>query len=201
MDINEIDECYEWWNLRPDEVLDVCRKIKEYEIYFTDMSLNKNGLLKDYIASPFEEPLEELLLYNPSSYFKICVNDLTDCGYAGFVNKKEKILAIDNRSVDKKEVILHEMIHAHEILLEEKNILLRDALVIELYNKLKPIYPTLGQIIKHHANFYRYKQTIGDCGEHDILFLLKSLELDNILKVRPGTVFGYDTDITINSSH
>lgn len=192
----ELDECYEWWNFRPDNVLQVCEKIKEYEAYFTDMSLNKNGLLKNYLASPLDNPLDELLLYNPSSCFKVCVNDLTGYGYAGCVNKQNRILAIDNLSANKKEVILHEMIHAHEILLEEKSILLRDALLLELYNKLKPIYPTLDQMIKHHANFYRYKQTVADYGEHDILFLLKSLELDDVLKVKPGTVFGYDMDIS-----
>lgn len=88
------------------------------------------------------------------------------------------------------------MIHAHEILLEEKSILLRDALFLELYNKRKPIYATLDQIIKYHANFYRYKQTVADYGEHDILFLLKSLELNDVLKVIPGTVFEYDMDIS-----
>lgn len=94
-------------------------------------------------------------MYNPSSCFKVCVNDLTDYGFAG------------------------------------------DALLLELYNKLKLIYPTLDQMIKHHANFYRYKQTVADYGEHNILFLLKSLELDHVLKFKPGTVFGYDMDISM----
>lgn len=197
MDTTYMDEYYEWWNNRPPKVLRICEKIIEYEMYFTDMSLNENGLLKDYITSPLEDYIEapeELLLHNPSSYFKICVDDLKNC--AGCVNVKDRILAIDNHFVDKKEVILHEMIHAHEILLEENDTLLRDVLLFELYKKLKPIYPNLDEIIRHHANFYRYNQTIGDGGSHDILFLLKSLDLDNILGITPGTVFGYDTDIS-----
>lgn len=198
MDTIEMDEYYEWWNNRPQKVLRICEKVIEYEMYFTDMSLNQNGLLKDYMASPlgvFLEAPEELLLHNPSSYFKICVDDLKDC--AGCVNEQEKILAIDNHYTEKKEIILHEMIHAHEVLLAEKNMLLRDVLLFELYKKLKPLYPNLDKIIKHHANFYRYNQAIGNGGVHDILFLLKSLDLDNVLGLKPGTIFGYDADISI----
>lgn len=197
MNTTYMDEYYEWWSNRPPEVLRMCEKIIKYEMYFTDMSLNENGLLKDYIANPlwdYIEPPEELLLHNPSSYFKIYVGNLKDCN--GCVNVKDRILAIDNDSADKREVILHEMIHAHEILLEEKNTLLRDVLLFELYKKLKPIFSNLDEIIRKHANFFRYNQTIGTGGTHDILFLLKSLELDTILNVRPGTVFGYDADIS-----
>lgn len=192
-----IEEWYEWWNLRPENVLQLCEKIIENEIYFTDMSLNENGILKDYFSSPygdFVEPPEELLIHSPSSGFKVHICDFND--YSGCVHRTDRILAIDVQSINNKEVILHEMIHAHEILLEEKNMLLRDALLFELYNKLKPLYSNLDKIIRHHANFYRYNQAIGDGGTHDILFLLKSLELDNVLGFTPGTVFGYDKNIT-----
>lgn len=69
------------------------------------------GKVIDETVAPWI-PLDELLLYNPSSCFKICVNDSTGYGYAGCVNKHNRISAIDNLSANKKEVILHEMIHA-----------------------------------------------------------------------------------------
>jgi hypothetical protein len=80
---------------------------------------------------------------------------------------------------------------------------IRDALLISFYNDLKgklstcnPGYPNadLDSLILDHAHFHNGKTITMIGGEHDVLFYLKSLDLDLRLGYQLGTVCGYGWD-------
>lgn len=65
---------------------------------------------------------------------------------------------------------------------------------MHLYNKLNPEIPDLDDKIAGRANILSGMDIYIQGGKHDILFFLKSLDLDLRCGYKLGTVCGYDRD-------
>ena len=79
-------------------------------------------------------------------------------------------------------ILLHEMLHAYEYMLSDYQIE-HDYLIVKLYQKLLSKIPNLIKIIESDIN--------KDNREHSIIFLLKSLDIDLVLKLPLGSIYGY----------
>ena len=88
--------------------------------------------------------------------------------------------------MDDKNIILHEMIHAHEHILSLVNPLLKETLIVELYKHLFPKFKDLDCIIYNHANISHNSDLARLGGYHGLL------DLDFRCGNEPFTIFGYD---------
>lgn len=89
-------------------------------------------------------------------------------------------------------VILHEMIHLHESVLQNVVPFFHDAVLWNLYQSLCNDVKNLEEIVNIHGSLDNQLIMYYQGGEHDILFLLKSFDLDRRLGKPFGTIFGYD---------
>lgn len=92
-------------------------------------------------------------------------------------------------------VLLHEMIHLHEDLLDrvQKNLrpILRDMLCWSFYRKLKKRIPAIDEIIDDWSTFENQDALHNAGGTHSVLFLMKSFDLDIKHGWELGTTFAY----------
>ena len=79
-------------------------------------------------------------------------------------------------------ILLHEMIHAYESMLDDYKIE-HEYLIVKLYQKLLSKIPKLIEIIELDID--------KDNREHTVFFLLKSLDIDLELKLPLGSIYGY----------
>jgi len=104
-------------------------------------------------------------------------------GWDGACDGKERLILIAKHLKDRDLILLHEMIHGYEFMLEPY-LCYHQFVLIKLYEKLLLQIPNLNKIIAwdmHNEN------TVY----HSPLFLLKSLDLDIRLKQPIGTVYNY----------
>lgn len=101
-----------------------------------------------------------------------------------------------DKSVSKDElVILHEMIHVYEAILEEiVDQHYHDIITIALYNDLSKKIPDLENRIVAHSHTITNNEVMLIGGRHGILFFLKSLDLDIRLNLKLGSIMGYGRD-------
>lgn len=139
-----------------------------------------------------ELPLPEELAYFGYEFFYFKVEPLDECD--GMYNHSKQTLTIAPQALERDSVILHELIHLHESVINEFPLYFHDMVFWALYKDLKEKIPDLDAIISGHAHLLTGSTIYSDGGLHDILFLLKSFDLD-IRKEWPlGTVFAYGRD-------
>ena len=92
---------------------------------------------------------------------------------------------------DDDSVVLHEMIHLHEFVINELPLYFHDVLLWCLYKDLRGKISDLEQRIEDHGHIVNENHIERWGGTHDILFLLKSYDLDLRRGYPLGTVFGY----------
>ena len=80
----------------------------------------------------------------------------------------------------------------HEYLLEEYAPYAKDIVFWALYQNLKTKINNLDQIISRHLLLLNTRDINLGGGKHDLLFLIKSLDMDLRLKKEFGTVYGYE---------
>lgn len=198
MTYDEINELYhKWWMNRTPDELELHSKILEYEEeYFEDMCFQENSIIHDYLAYTDEEGLEffdECFYDIQSSKYRFYVKTLDD-DTMGETNLPEHTITIAPLYMDDKPVILHEMIHAYANTLNEANPTHKDILLLALYNKLKTKISDIdNHILSHAHNLLQFDVTLTG-GYHDVLFFLKSLDLDLRCGYKLGTVCGYGRD-------
>ena len=134
-----------------------------------------------------EFDLPDKLEYFDYTLFKYKAEKPIDCD-ASF-NRLESLLTAPINADDS--IILHEMIHMHECVINELPMYFHDMLYWALYQDLKDQIPMLDSIITDHAHIVNEYSLYQQGGLHDILFLLKSFDLDIRMKYKLGTVFGY----------
>ena len=78
-----------------------------------------------------------------------------------------------------------------EFLINDQPMYMHDMLYWALYQALKEKIPKLDEIITGHAHLLTGSMLFEEGGLHDILFLLKSFDLDISMGYPLGTVFGY----------
>lgn len=183
----------EWWHAR---TLDECKlhnTILEYENeYFEDMNLEENSLCWNIAAFSYSEFDCPFLNLESNYYRYYIVNDSSD--FNGCCYSLEHKIEITKPNVENKAVILHEMIHAHESIIQEKNPIFFEFLLLQLYNKLALLINDLDTRIIEHSELYGQNQISHSGGYHGILFYLKSLDLDLRCKYPLGTVCSYGRD-------
>ncbi|MDD6472678.1 MAG: hypothetical protein PUF62_06550 [Bacteroidales bacterium] len=106
-------------------------------------------------------------------------------------NNQEQSICISPDLIDDDTVLLHEMIHFYESAVNEFPLYFHDALLWSLYSDLKGKIPKLDAIITDNAHILIESTLYTDGGLHDILFLLKSFDLDIRNGYPLGSVFGY----------
>jgi len=176
-------------------------KVSEFEEFFHDMMFepgtSSGKLIRVKMKSPEEDEwsetdmdIPEYLTYEPYQFCRFIVSQ-PENGSNGYFDSKNQIICIAPEYSKNDSIILHEMIHMHEFVVNEYPIFYHDSLLWILYSDLKNKIPELDTIINEHAHILN-ETTLYECGGlHDILFLLKSFDLD-VKKGYPlGTVFGY----------
>lgn len=93
-----------------------------------------------------------------------------------------------------KSTILHELIHLYILALANVSQFYHDILLLCLYNDLKGKIADLDNRILSHTHIINGEKITKLGGEHDILFFLKSLDLDFRCGYKLGTVCGYGRD-------
>ncbi len=132
------------------------------------------------------------LQYFSYDYFRYCVESKGRA--AGSFNPKTYTLTVSPDYLDDDDVILHEMIHLHEFVINQLPMFYHDMLYWALYQDLREQIPKLDEIITGHAHLLTGTDLYHHGGTHDILFLLKSFDLDIRMNYPLGTVFSYGRD-------
>ncbi len=165
-----------------------------YENLFDDMCIAKSSIMGKYLDTPQGSLKEDTYHFSiDAHYYKFIVTETTENGETDIF---ERTIKINPQFVDDKNIILHEMIHAHEHILSLVNPLLKETLIIELYKHLFPKFKDLDCIIYNHANISHNSDLAELGGYHGLLFMLKSLDLDFRCGNEPFTIFGYDYNRT-----
>jgi len=121
--------------------------------------------------------------------FTYRVEPLDGCN--GRVDLENKVMTIDPACLKDYSVVLHEVIHIVASAYDNLPRFFRDAVLLALYNKLSTDIQNLDKLIIKHTHILSGYDITEAGGEHDILFLLKSLDLDIRLGYKLGTVCGY----------
>ena len=134
------------------------------------------------------------LKYFSYSFFHYKVENLAE-NTGGYYSPSKQTLCISRKYLDNERtldrIILHEMIHLHEDVLNELPFYYHDMMYWALYSDLEKRIPKLDEIITNHAHLLTGTDLYNKGGLHDILFLLKSFDLDIRKRYPLGTVFSY----------
>ena len=189
---------FRWYNgeAMPDDIA-LMERVEEFGDHFDDMlfrhgtgayqltmvkTQNDAGAWSE-IGDSLPEELEEF----DYSRFRYKTEKPSDCD--GYFNAVESILCVPPDAEDS--TVLHEMIHLHESVINDLPMYFHDMLYWALYQDLRSKIPQLDDIVTGHAHLLT-GTTISDIGGvHDILFLLKSFDLDIKMGYPLGTVFAY----------
>lgn len=170
------------------------------EQYFADMRLLSSSIVRKYVQFRSkrdgtwidDEDDRCLGLFDEDDFFVRIVE--LPSGIAGRFNNQKNELSIIPSEARNKSIVLHEMIHAHEFKLSRMTPFYRDIVLLCLYNDLAKKIPDLDNRILDHTHVIRGDEITIQGGSHDILFYLKSLDLDIRCGFPLGTVCGYGRD-------
>ena len=192
----------EWfWSDAPsDEERQLVDKVGEYEDLFQDMLFepgtasyeliqckSKQEGSDEWVDDEVGRPDE--LAYFMTTFLKYKVEELNDM--LGYYDHSEQLICVSPEGLKNDHTVLHEMIHVYESLINDLPLYYHDMIYWALYKDLKKKIPKLDDIISSHAHLLTGSTIYNRGGLHDIVFLLKSFDLD-IRKGYPlGTVFGY----------
>lgn len=172
--------------------------VYENEELFEDMLFSPKSITGDYIKCQemIGEEWEDAVVDIPDDfrlfsyeYFIFKFDDLPK-GVGGEYNLKTQTITLARGPIVES-VLLHEMIHMYEQVVNEQPLFYHDTLVYVLYQNLKEQIKDLDDRIKSHAHILNEQSIYNNGGLHDILFLLKSFDLDLKKGYKLGTVFGY----------
>ena len=178
-------------------------KIEEYErAYFEDMTLQPGSILDDFMwrKAEYDSGNREEDWIAPDmglghNGYTVKIDDLSASGDIAVCEDESHVIVIDSKYTDDKIVILHEMIHAYVGLFREGKphmslIGIAELLLVRLYANLQKKIPDLDKRIIDHQNMIDV-EIFAQHGPHDLLFFLKSLDLDLRLGFPLGTVCGH----------
>lgn len=162
------------------------RGTKSYEL--TQVTVKHNSHMESE-GEAVGGGLPDAIEYFGYEQFYYRVEELEE-GCMGYYRASERLLCIASSYLN-DEVILHEMIHLHESVFKDLPMYFHDMLYWALYLGLKEKIDKLDEIITTQAHIVKQGDICDSGGEHDILFLLKSFDLDIQKRYPLGTVFGY----------
>lgn len=174
-----------------------------HQYLFDDMLFSKGSITNQFIMVKAKNDAGEWVdrvgdlppELNDFTYdwFDYYVADL-DEGTAGCFKPDEQSITIDTEHVGDEPVILHEMIHLHEYVLNELPMFYHDSYFWCLYTDLRDKIPDLDERIRDYGHVHKENNLAELGGIHDLTFLLKSFDIDLRMGYKLGTVFGYGYD-------
>ena len=168
--------------------------------YFGDMRFEAGSITSDFIACQSsigggktwladEVSLPDALQYFSYDWFSYRIEKMeAKCAYFDWL-KQEIVISPEYANDDA--TILHELIHLHEFVIHDGPWFFHDALLWCLYRDLRGKVENLDTKIEEHGHILNETELQSQGGTHDILFLLKSFDLDLRKGYPLGTVFGY----------
>lgn len=204
------DKVYSFYELFGDMLFQP--ETKTYELLKVkagpSISREENGKIQ-IIAKPDEfqdrEWEDELLLLPPEfqafnySCFHYAVKSLGT--KSGCFDHQTLTLTVSPDELQNDHTILHEMIRMHEFVIRQVPEYYYDMLVWALYIDLKSKIERLDDCISGHLHVLYQSRLANAGGIHDLLFLLKSLDLDYKMHYPPGTVFAYGREREFQDLH
>ncbi len=195
--------------LTPNETK-LIEKVCEFEPLFDDMVFREGSRthemvvckqkkkdVEDWFDSRLDLP-EELEYYS-HTWFVYKAEDSEDCD--AYFDRENQTVCVSPEALKKDSIILHEMIHMHEFVINELPLYFHDRVYWALYKDLRNRIPKLDEIISGHAHLLTGSVLFRDGGLHDVLFLLKSFDLDIHMGYPLGTVFSYDRQEEFKKYH
>ncbi len=127
------------------------------------------------------------------NWFKTEVKEIEGgSGRIASYDETTQTICVSPDHVEDDAVLLHEMIHLHEHVIDNFPLHYHDLVYWALYQDLRAKIEGLDDAINDHAHLLNETQLYLNGGVHDILFLLKSFDLDMRMGYPFGTVFGYE---------
>lgn len=180
-------------------------QVVEFWDLFEDMRFDEDSIVGGYIKVQYGDDkgsFEDGIIAIPHAirYFdpQQCTYRVKGCEEMeawGTYNSAESCLTVREDVLKDDEILLHEMIHMHEHVLQKVPHYYREILLLALYKTVKPQIAERGfdldQLIFGHSNVAEAQRVASIGGEHGILFYLKSLDLDLKMEYELGTVCGY----------
>ena len=192
----------EWCDTASEEDKKLRDRLDEFSDFFEDMLFAENSSAGSMVKCQVKVGdnswkddivfLPEEITYFSYNNFDIRVKPMEK--YGGYFDEEKRLLCISEIYARDDSVILHEMIHLHEFVLNGLPLFYHDVLLWVLYDDLKRKIKGLDKLVSSHAHILEQQSIYDKGGLHDICFLLKSLELDIRMGYRLGTVFGYDME-------
>lgn len=191
--VSENNSFSEWLSSRTAEEENLFLTAIDYEYqFFEDMTFQENSLCWN-IASFKDAEFDHLYLGISNYQYRFYIT-ADNNSFMGMHDCIDKTITITQSHIHDTHVLLHEMLHAYEAMLNDQNPILRENLLIALYRKLTPKIPDLPNRIQQHSELYGQQCVTSFGGSHGLLFFLKSLDLDIRLGYSLGTVCGYGRD-------
>lgn len=200
--MNMDDSWFMEWRCKEatDEEIALFEKVADFQELFDDMLFQENTSTYKLIQCESQPQgssewisdvvsLPESLEYFSYTFFHFKIEKMP--GYDGCYNHKEQLLSVAPSAANDDGTILHEMIHLHESVINDLPMYYHDMIYWCLYDDLKNKIPKLDEIIADHAHLLTESSIYAKGGLHDILFLLKSFDLDIKKGYSLGTIFGY----------
>jgi len=171
-----------------------------FEDLFNDMLLAP-GYIGDLVAFQNVDEdgeIEEFEFFRPEELegcdaqsFAFKVSDDLPPNVKGLFEHEAQRITIARSEKDNDSVLLHELIHAYQYALNSVPYFFAESLTWSLYYKLKKRIPKLDEVIQYCIHAIDGFRIFYAGGEHNMLFLLKSFDLDIRMNYHLGTVFGY----------
>lgn len=190
-------EFFMWYQNATQEERFLSQRVSELLVHFDDMLFKPRSVIDPFIKVNVNGSIgydENPYLSNFNTTEYVYSVKKLDGDIAGYFSNKDKTLCISPEYLHGDATILHEMIHMIECYLEDFPKFYHDAVLLSLYNDLKGKIPDIDHRIVLHTHLYRGEEITAEGGNHDILFLLKSFDLDLRLGHKLGTVCGYGRD-------
>ena len=150
----------------------------------------------EYMDGEWEDEvlsLPDTLEYFSAENVRVSMDNLSQAKGMFHIRSEDGVpeIVIGENYIDDDTVIAHELIHLHETILEEYLPYACDIVFWALYQDLKTKIKNLDKIISRHLSLLNIRDINREGGKHDLLFFVKSLDLDLRLGKELGTVFDY----------
>ena len=181
------------------------------EEYFPEMTFKADSIISKFLEyeiveddGSFTKTYEEILSSIKYMNYRFYIKDIENYPYGqaiGQINSEERTLIIAPEFSTDKGTILHEMIHVYvDNINNNFHMFYHDIFTLCLYNDLKSKVPELDNRILSHTHVILGQKITMQGGSHDILFFLKSLDLDLRCGYKLGTICAYGRDEYIKAS-
>lgn len=198
-DESQFREWY-WSNTPSEEERQLVDLVGEYQEFFDDMLFEPDTATYELIQCKSKLPdsdewidddigRPDELAYFSTTWLKYKVEEID--GLMGYYDPAKQLICVTPEGLKGKHTVLHEMIHVFESMINELPLYYHDMIYWALYKDLKKKIPKLDDIVSDHAHLLTGSTIYYKGGLHDILFLLKSFDLDIRMGYSLGTVFGY----------